>query len=290
MLRNLQQYHRPDNLQDAIDLLRQGAPSTQPLAGGTTLLAADQKDVEAVVDLRDLGLSYIRVQGATLHLGATTTLSQLIDASELQTFSSGVLPEAVQAVSGRNQRNAATLGGTIAAGDGQDPLLTTLLALDANLTVYAPQARQMPLPGFLAYRQRLLDSGALISEIRLPLLVGPLGAAYKAVGRTPRDQPIVCAVARLEMAHGIGSNVRLALGGGADLPVRALDAERLLERKELSPQRIHEAAQKASQDLTPPGDFRGSSEYRRAMANVLARRALSQAIARAAAERTASVN
>jgi probable selenate reductase FAD-binding subunit len=289
MLLNLQHYHRPTDLDQAVALLRQGAPGTVVLAGGTTLLASKRRDVQAVVDLRDLPLAYTRTQGATLHVGATTTLQNLADAPDLQEFSSGVLAQMAGAIANRNIRNAATLGGCVASAGGENPLLAALLALDAEVVVHTADAeddgpRRIPLTGFLNYRQQLLAEGALIGELRLPLLIGPLGAAVASVARTPRDRPIVCAIARLELAKGIAANVRLALGGVAPMPVRARKAEQTLERKKLDEERIAQAAGLAAEGLEPPGDFRGSAEYRREMAGVLARRAL--AMARALAGET----
>lgn len=283
MLLNLREYHRPESIDEAVQLLRSGGPSTVALAGGTALVASGRRDVQAVVDLQKLPLAYVRVQEATLtcSIGTTTRLQQLIDTPDAQTLANGVLAETARAVAGRNLRNAATVGGLIASAGGEDPLLTALLALDAQLTVYTPQSRQIPLAGFLAYRGRLLGDGALITQISVPLLIGPLGAAYVAVGRTPRDRPIVCAVARMELAAGITGNVRLALGGVAAVPVRAYKAEQWLERKALSAEQVEAAVTKAAAELSPPDDFRGSSEYRRAMVPVLARRALSQAWERA---------
>jgi xanthine dehydrogenase small subunit len=280
MLLNLREYHRPDDVNEAVTLLRR-SPGTVALAGGTALVASGRRDVDAVVDLRDLPLAYVRAQDATLHVGATTTLQGLVDTPEMQTFASGVLAETARAVGGRNQRHTATIGGMVASAGGADPFLTALLALDAKVVAYAPQSREMPLSGFLAYRERLLQDGALVAEIKLPLLIGPLGAAYVAVGRTPRDRPIVCAVARLELAQGVAGNVRLALGGVSPVPVRATQAEETLERKELSDQRIAEAAKKAIVGLAPASDFLGSAEYRIEMGRVLARRALAEAAARA---------
>lgn len=283
MLLNLQAYYRPDSIDEAVTLLREGGHSTVALAGGTMLIASGRRDVQAVVDLHNLSLSFVRAQSATLYIGATTTLQQLIDHPDLQAFASGVLAETARAVAGRNQRNGATIGGTVAGAGGDDPLLAALLALDAQLVVYAPESRQIPVAGFLAYRERLLEDGALIVEVRLPLLIGPLGAAYAAVGRTPRDRPIVCAVARMELAAGVASNVRLALGGVAGIPIRASASEQLLERKLISDARITTAAEKAATGLAPQADFRGSAEYRLEMARVLARRALNEAVGRAKA-------
>jgi probable selenate reductase FAD-binding subunit len=275
MLLNLREYHRPDNLEEAVTLLRRRAPVTVPLAGGTYLVAAGRRDVEAVVDLRDLALAYVRAADATLHIGATTPLQEIIDTPEMHSFSSGVLAATARAGASRNIRLARTIGGLIASAAGEDPLLTALLALDAKLTLLAPKARQIPLVSFLAYRERLLADGAL--------LAGPLGAAYHSVGRTPHDRPIVCAVARLELAKGIAANVRLALGGVASLPIRANELEQTLERKPLLMARIEAVVENMAAGLEPLGDFRGSAGYRQAMARVLARRALSEAMVRAQA-------
>lgn len=281
MLLNLKEYHRPDTIDEAVSLLRRGNPTTVALAGGTALVGSGRRDVESVVDLCNLSLSFVRVQGATLYIGATTKLQQLVDTPDLHTFASGILAETAQMSAGRNLRNAATVGGVLASASGDHPLLTALLAVDARLDVYAPESRQIPLVSFLAYRDRLLADGALITWISLPLLIGPLGAAYEAVGRTPRDRPIVCAVARMELAEGIGANVRLALGGVGAVPVRASGAEQVLERKLLSDERVEAAADAAALGLTPSSDFRGSAAYRQEMARVLSRRTLLKAAARA---------
>ncbi len=283
MLVNLQEYHRPSSLEEAVALLRRSDRVTRPIGGGTTLAGSWRPGLEALVDLGRLSLSYVEAEEADLRIGATTILQDLVEHPDLADFASGVLVQAARAAEARNLRNAATVGGSVATSTSQDPFLVALLALDASLTVYAPEARQVPLNGFVGYRDKLLADGALITQISLPLLLGPLGAAYVAVGRTPGDKPIVCAVARMELAEGIASNVRLALGGVDRLPLRATEAERLLERKALTDEQIGSAAEGAAQKLDPPSDFRGSAEYRREMARVLARRALAQAGARAQA-------
>ena len=48
------QYHRPQNLEEALELLEQGVP----LAGGTRL-TPDLRSVKALVDLQDLDLGRI---------------------------------------------------------------------------------------------------------------------------------------------------------------------------------------------------------------------------------------
>jgi carbon-monoxide dehydrogenase medium subunit len=75
----------------------------------------------------------------------------------------------------------------------------------------------------------------------------------------------------------------VALGGVASTPVRANATELLLERKSMSDERVEAAVEMAADGLTPEEDFRGSAEYRRAVARVLTRRALFSARVRAQA-------
>ncbi|HTP09512.1 MAG TPA: molybdopterin dehydrogenase, partial [Anaerolineae bacterium] len=60
-LRELAEYHKPTTLDEALRLLRRTSVRTVPLAGGTSLVPSAARDVQAVVDLSALDLSYIKV-------------------------------------------------------------------------------------------------------------------------------------------------------------------------------------------------------------------------------------
>jgi len=114
------------------------------------------------------------------------------------------------------------------------------------------------------------------------------------VGRTPADEPIVAAVAGVEISEqdGVIGEARVALTGVG--PVRLAKAPTQLigtpvdDRAELFA-RIGAVAQAMEQEVTPEGDYLGSEEYRRAMAGVLTRRALEQCLAMQSAHQTRTV-
>lgn len=278
MLPNLRTYHRPKSLEEAVRLIR--PPVVVPLGGGTVLLPARDPAVEEVVDLSGLGLTYIRAGTDGIRIGATTTLQHLLESPLLTDLTDGHIGLVLRLTASRNLRGQATVGGTAAAGGPENPLLVLLLALDARLTVYPLEASPVPLEEFLEGRDDLLRRGALITELFIPSPPPSCRIGFAHVGRTPRDRPIVCAAAFLHLDGGICREARLALGGVAERPRRARDAEEFLRGRPLTPEDIQEAADRAAVPLDPPGDFRGSGEYRRAVAGVLARRALSQAFAR----------
>jgi len=282
---NLKEYHRPKDLTEAVALLQRKHPRTVVLSGGTWLVGEAPRDVEAVVDIADLGLNRILVEGNLVRIGAAVTHQQLVESEQLRTSALRVISETAQAMSGLNIRNRATIGGAIVTADAASPLVTALLACDAEVVIAGAKDKTkqaddpsdfwkvLPLAGFLAYRRQILDEGTLITEVRMPLPSPDTRSHYARVARTPRDYPIVCAVAAFAMKDGIAGHVRIAVGGVAATPIRLSRLEFGLEKKRLADWLDREMeAQMAL--LDPPGDWLGSAEYRKEMARVLVRRAI----------------
>ncbi len=282
---NLKEYHRPKDLTEAVALLQRKQPRTVVLNGGTWLVGEAPRDVEAVVDIADLGLNRILVEGNLVRIGAAVTHQQLVESEQLRTSALRVISETAQAMSGLNIRNRATIGGAIVTADAASPLVTALLACDAEVVIAGAKDKTkqaddprdfwkvLPLAGFLAYRRQILDEGTLITEVRMPLPSPDTRSHYARVARTPRDYPIVCAVAAFAMKDGIAGHVRIAIGGVAATPIRLSQLEFGLEKKRLADWLDGEMeAQMAL--LDPPGDWLGSAEYRKEMARVLVRRAI----------------
>jgi len=278
MLSNVKAYYRPRDLHQALELVRR--PGAVPLGGGTHLMAARDEQVEELVDLQGLRLSYVRAEPEGVRIGATVTLQQLADAPAMVEMTQGLIGPLVRLVAARNIRNQATVGGALATGGGENPLLALLLALDASLVVYAPEERLVSLDSFLSYQRSVLGGGGVIVELVVPRLSGAVGLGMAHVGRTPADRPIVCALACLVGREGRCEQARLALAGVAERPLRLPRAESVLQGREVDPALWAEAVRLAVEPLSPQGDFRGSGPYRRRMAAVLLRRALEQAALR----------
>ncbi len=146
----------------------------------------------------------------------------------------------------------------------------------------------------------LLGLGATVTVERgdgpdeVPLAVGaglprphalhvPLGGPGRRwgeahVARTPADEPIVAALAVVEMDGSAVHQARVALTGVWPEPVRLAEAPSRLIGGLLDEERIRAVAEAVEKEVAPKGDFRGSEEYRRAMAGVLTRRALEQCL------------
>lgn len=268
-MRNLSEYYRPKTIEEALALLARGA-AIAPIGGGSALLAEGRRDVEAVVDLQDLELSYVRREGEALRIGATTTLQTLIDAPDAAQAWDGELARVATLSAARNLREQGTLAGALVSAEGIHPLAVLLLALDTTLAI-EPGRKTVSLEEFLEKRASLITA-SLITEaiIPLPAIGGTQRAAFEKVSRTPADLPIVCAAVRARIEQGVARDVRIALGGVAARPYRAARLEQAVAGQPLDAA----AVDLSIEPLEPPSDFLGSAEYRREMAAVLTRRAV----------------
>lgn len=237
------EYSRPATLEQA--LARLARPRAVLIAGGTKVNADEYDEPVAVVDLQALQLDGMSRGDDGLRIGATVTLQRLAQADDVPS----VIAEAARREAPSTLRAMATVGGCIATADPASELLASFLVYDARVTLAGPDGQHDRDLAVL-----LTDRGELAGRIIVSVVVETDGVASVArVGRTRSDQPIVAAVARRTADRGL----RLALTGVAEAPV-------LL------------APESATDDLEPPTDFLGSAEYRRAMATVLARRALGE--------------
>ncbi len=235
-------YHRPDTLEGALELL--DGPSRAVLAGGTVLNADREPPAIEVVDLQGLGLDGLVADGDRLTIGAMVTLDRLADGDATPTW----LADLARAELPSTLRTVATVGGTIAAGGGESVLLAGLLAAGADIELVGAAGSA---PVTVAASEILadgLDGSSVITAITID---GASDGVIASTARTPADVPIVAAVA----ARGGDGGQRLALTGVAATPV-LVDPDDPVA------------------GLDPPGDFRGSAEYRRHLAAVLSARAI----------------
>lgn len=234
------EYHRPVNLSDAIVLAAD--PHAIILAGGTTVSAESDGSASVAVDLQALGLSGIDTDGEVIRIGATTRLQDIVE--------SDLVPMLIRDLARREApntiRNAATIGGAIATADPESQLTTGLLAYGAAVSVSSDGSTSEHSIGELLDDASLIE-GSIITSVSLP---ASGTAAADRTARTPMDQSIVMAAAY----RGSDGDVRLAVSGVASTP-------RIVDREEL-------------EALDPPPDFRGSTQYRRHLALVLADRVL----------------
>jgi CO/xanthine dehydrogenase FAD-binding subunit len=253
----INEYHRPEKLEEALKLLSRVEPNTVPLGGGSAL---DRFSLQpfAVVDLQALGLNTIQQHGNTILIGATVTLQSLADEIGKKWLPNlADLRKAIRHEAAYNLRQVGTVAGTLVSANGRSPFATAMLALDAELTL-EPGKTQERVGDVLPLRQERLR-GRLITTVAIPTQAT---LAYEYVARSPADLPIVC----VAVAVWPSGRVRAALGGYGRSPALAFDGTEA--------EGAVEAAQSA---YSQASDEWASADYRQDVAGVLLGRALAAA-------------
>jgi carbon-monoxide dehydrogenase medium subunit len=273
MLLNVIEYERPATIADALRLLTRHGVKTAPLAGGTLLVGQGDNSLQALVDLRALGLNTISEQENQIRLGAMLTLQALVEASIAQEVAGGILAQAAKTSAARLIRNAATIGGTLAAGPASNAdLAVVLAALNAQARLVGQTERIIPAEAVSA----VLQPGELLTEIIVERPPAQMQGAFLRVARTPDDVALVHVAATLLMQGAICQQARVAVGGVGIASVRLSITENMLVGQNTGQQLIAAAVAAGIDAFEPSPDFRASPAYRRDIAATLARRALEQ--------------
>ncbi len=276
------EYFRPRTVEEAAGLLIQTAGRGRIIAGGTDILVKKESGIEALIDIADLGLNYIRKKGKGLIVGAGTPFFVIAESCFLKQSPYHTLAQAALQMGTPQVRNRATLGGNLCSASPCADSAPPLLALDAELSIVGPEGgRVLGVKSFFEDAGRnALEKGELLTEIRLPSLEADTTAAFLKKGRVAvADIALVNVAVRLtRTAEGTCENVRIAIGAVAPIPMRAREAENMLEGKEPTGPLLAEVANRASKETEPISDIRASREYRKTLGRVLVERALKEAI------------
>jgi carbon-monoxide dehydrogenase medium subunit len=279
-------YHRPGSLDEAIGLLARYGDDARVLSGGMSLLPTLKLRLGAFGHLVDIGripgLEYIKEEGGMLRIGAGTRQRLLEDSEAVKRY--GALADAIPLIADPLVRNRGTFGGNLANGDPANDGPALAIALGAELVVRGPKgSRAIPANRF--YKDLFvtdLGAGEILTEIRLPLPAPRSGSAYRKLKRKTGDYAAAAVAVHLGLNEkGAVQRAGIALTNAGPTPIEALDASKFLLGKTLDEKSIAEAARLAASAGRPSADRRGSVEYKREMARVLAGRALRAALERA---------
>lgn len=283
-------YHDPESLEEALDLLGRYGGEAKILAGGQSLMPLLNFRLSrpaALVDINRIRpLAYIREEDGQLRLGAMTR-QRAIEFSPLVRERLPLLAEATALVGHLPIRTRGTIGGSLAHADPSAEYPAVATALDAEMVIRARGRERILRPGefFQTYLTTGLAPDEMLVEVRLPAAPPASGWAFEEFSRRHGDFAIVGIAAQLVADGGRCRAARLAAAGAGPKPVRLRAAEEILERDGLNERSIEAAARRAAELVEPDADIHASREYRRHLTRVLTRRAISRAVARSQGDR-----
>jgi carbon-monoxide dehydrogenase medium subunit len=277
----------PSTVEEALDALSRYGEEAKVLAGGHSLIPlmklrlASPKYLIYIGKIQ--GLSYIREEAGKISIGCMTTHA-MIESSDLLRKKNLLLSETASKIGDLQVRNMGTIGGSLAHADPAADYPAAITALEGEIVARSVKGERVikAQEFFKGPFSTALRSDELLVEVRVPSMEGYFGTAYEKLVFRATDFAIVGVAAVLELDRGGAiQRARVALTGVGSTPVRAKSVEEELIGKQASKDLIVKVSARASEGLNPPSDVRASSEYRKAMAAVMTKRALLRALERA---------
>ena len=286
-------YYKPGSIEETLRILDNSGAEARILAGGQDIVPVMNQGQLApcsLVDVKELtGMRGVRTQNGSMVIGALTT-HRNIERSDLVLARCGLLADAAGQIGGGVQvRNRGTIGGAVCAGNPAYDFAPCLVALSAELQLLSVSGeRRIPAADFFLDAHRTaLRPNELLSEITIPIANSGASFAYEKLKFSDGCYCIASAACAVELnTDGSCRLVRLALGGVSATPIRLSQVEALVAGSQISDELLAGVTAAAQESVSDPiNDVHADGEYRRAMAGVMARRALARACQRAVLEK-----
>jgi len=281
------EYHRPDNLPDALRLLDEAGFEGKIIAGGQSLVPIMNMRLatpECLIDINGLtDLDFIECKDFVVKIGAMTRQSQ-VESSDVVGQNIPLLKEALPFIGHVQTRNRGTIGGSIVHADPSAELPLVLMTLGGKVKISSEDEERVvdAEDFFLTYLTTDLMPTEILTEIHIPVWKGKTGHSFMEIARRHGDFALVAASCQMAVdEEGRIGNIRLALGGVEAIPFLIEDAQTVLCGEQLTDGLIEQLAEIVGESVEPESDLHASEEYRRNLAKVLTSRTLRQAYERA---------
>ena len=271
-------YHAPASREEVVALMV-ADPSAKVLAGGTDLIVQMRSGRTApggIIDLKNVSaMRAVMGNDGRYTIGAAMPCTGLLSVESLCRDWPGVV-EAANLIGSVQVRNRATMGGNLCNASPAADSVPALIAAGATcLIVGASGSREIPVEQVaVAPGKTSLAPAEFVAEIRLPARPQGGGDAYlRSIPRTEMDIAVVgVGVALVLDGSGTCTYARVALGAVGPTAMLVADAGAALVGSSLDDAALEKMAEAVRAACRPIDDKRGTVEYRKAMAGVLAKR------------------
>jgi len=272
-------------LDDALTAVASGA---RPVAGGTDLVVGARQGKaplpENIVAIdRVEGLRSLEVSDAGVRLGTLVTHGDIVASAEVRDRFTA-LADASAIVGSHATRAQGTIGGNVMNASPAMDTGGALLCFDATVTLRSAKGeRTIGLDALWTGPGKTSAApDELLVAVDLPAPAEGTGSCYVRLEyRRQMEIAVVGATAVVVLRDGSVTDARIAITALTPTIRRVPDAESALVGTAADADAVKAAARAAAAASTPISDVRGSAEYRRAMADVMATRAIAAALTRA---------
>ncbi len=282
MLPSRFEYHRPDSLEEALQLLAEHGDEAKVLAGGQSLIPVMKLRLAApahLIDIGRLGMDSIAETDGRLAVGALARHRDL-ERSDLLKARYPVMAAAAPLISDPIVRNLGTIGGSLCHADPAGDWGSVMLALEASVVLRSGRGeRELPISEFLEDTfTTALEPDEILTEVRVPQPAGSSGGTYLKMERKVGDFATVAAAIHLSLSGGTIERAGIGLTAVGAKNLQPTEAEASLAGAEPTEAAFAEAGRLAAEASSPVTDVRGSAEYKRHIVDVYVRRGLATAL------------
>jgi CO/xanthine dehydrogenase FAD-binding subunit len=286
------EYFAPTTVEEALSHLAEHGYDAKPLAGGQSLVPMMNFRLvqpSVLVDLNNIPeLAYINPdEDGGLRIGAMVRHHQ-VEIDPLIEKRAPLLHETMPNIAYPQIRNRGTFGGSVSHADPSAELASVSVALGGKFRLRSLKSeRWVPANEFfIGLFTTVLEPDELLVEVSLPSMPVRSGWSLMEVARRPHDFALVGVAAVVSLdENGLCEQARMVFISAGDSPVFARQAAESLKGQAPTQESINAAAEiAASKEIEPSSDIHATAEFRRHLANVLCRRALTRAFQRAAGD------
>ena len=280
-------YEAPETLDAAVALLAGESGVAKVLAGGTDLLVqlrSGMLEPALLVDIKRIAETrQIREEDGGFRVGAAVSGAEMGEHEGLVRAWPGVV-EAMELIGSTQIQGRATPGGNLCNASPAADCVPALVAARATARIAGPDGRRdvaveevVEGPG-----KTQLGRGEFVVSFYLPAPAPGQGDAYlRFIPRTEMDIAVVGAGVWLTVEGGTCTAARVSLGAVGPRVIVADTAADALVGSTLDEAALDRLSEAAKAAATPIDDKRGTADFRRKVAGVLARRAAAVARDRA---------
>jgi carbon-monoxide dehydrogenase medium subunit len=272
------------NLDEVIEALDHFREKARVIAGGTDLMLelerGSRPDVSVLLDIsRVVGINQIfEDENQIIHLGPLVTHNDCVE-SEIIRTGAYPLARAAWEVGSPQIRNRGTVAGNLVTASPANDTIPALAVLGANVVLRSKSGvRTIALENFYTgVRKTVMRPDELVVDIFFPKMKGnQRGCFIKYALRNAQAISLV----NVAVVLGFSSDkqvetAKIALGSVAPTIIHAESAECYLMGQQLDEEISRAASELVMSTVKPIDDLRGTARYRKVIAGVITRRALS---------------
>lgn len=279
-------YVRAESTEHAVQVLAAAGGDGKVIAGGQSLMPMMNFRLvkpSVLVDINGIrGLDAVQMRSDRIVLGALVR-HRMTAMDALVAKHIPVLHQAMKHVAHLTVRNRGTFCGSVCHADPAAEMPMMSLLLNGVVHIASPRGQRTLAAQdfFVGSLVTALEPDELVTEIEIDTLPAGAGWGFEEFARRHGDYALAAVAVTMHCRDGVASDVRIGLMGVGEMPMRAPQVETVLEGREISAALIGEAIEVLRAGLEPNSDLNASADYRRHLAGVLARRAMTDAWARA---------